>query len=253
MQEGTLDGSFAATGPSCLAVIPARGGSKRVPKKNIRDFAGKPLIAHTIEAALRSGLFEQVIVTTDSPEIAEVSTAFGAEAPFLREAHLADDFVPVSVATKDVLERLDPAGGRFEFVCQLMPNCPLRTHADITDSHGQFTQTSADAQLSVVRYNWQNPWWAMRREQDLTLSPVFEEYLAKRSQDLPDLFCPTGAVWWIKQEALRREGTYYVAGKTGWEIPWARGVDIDTEDDWVMAELLFKMQNMQRSEFRETD
>jgi N-acylneuraminate cytidylyltransferase len=248
MQESEVIGpshpsaSAPTVRPSCLAVIPARGGSKRVAGKNIREFAGRPVIAYTIEAALKSGLFARVIVSTDSEEIAAVATGFGAEVPFLRDSRLADDFVPVSVATKDVLERLDRAGGRFEHVCQLMPNCPLRTDSDITDSYRQLVQTGAVSQLSVVRFRWQNPWWAMKRDQDFSLVPLFEESLAARSQDLPELFCPTGAVWWAKEHTLRAHGTYHVPGRTGWEIPWTRGVDIDTEDDWAMAELLLRMQ-----------
>jgi pseudaminic acid cytidylyltransferase len=226
---------------TCIAVIPARGGSKRIPKKNVRQMGGKPLLAYTIEAARQSGIFERIVVSTDSPEIAEVARHCGAEIPFLRDQDLADDFVPVSAATADMLLRLDPAGDAFAHVCQLMPNCPLRGAADIIDSYGQFIKTGADSQVSVVRYGWQNPWWAMRRNDGFALDPVFKEYATQRSQDLPELFCPTGAIWWARAPVLRREGTYHIAGRTGWEIPWMRGLDIDTEDDWAMAELLMKI------------
>lgn len=223
---------------NCLAVIPARGGSKRIPRKNLKPLQGKPLISYTIEAAWKSGLFERIVVSTDSPEIAEVAKQYGAEIPFLRDPNLADDITPVSAATVDALLRVDPAGDKFGYVCQLMPNCPLRTATDILDSYRQLVDTGAEAQLSVVRYGWQNPWWAMRRNEKFTLEPVFEDYITRRSQDLPELFCPTGAIWWANAKVLRREGTYHVATRTGWEIPWERGVDIDTEDDWGMAEIL---------------
>ena len=149
-----------------LAVIPARGGSKRIPGKNVRPMQGRPLLAYTVEAAVGSGLFERVIVTTDSAEIAVIARASGAEVPFLRDPTLADDITPVSRATIDVLERLGQAGQAYEQVCQLMPNCPLRTADDVTASHRQFVATSASAQISVVRFGWQNPWWAMRRASD---------------------------------------------------------------------------------------
>ena len=232
----------------CLAVIPARGGSKRVPGKNLRPLLGKPLIAYTIEAALRSGVFERVIVTTDSEEIAELARHHGAEAPFLRDASLSDDFVPVSAATIDALERLDPRKILYEFVCQLMPNCPLRTEADIVNSLEQFLATGATSQLSVVRYGWQNPWWAMRRDDAFALEPLFADRITERSQDLPELFCPTGAVWWAKANVLRSEKTYHVAGRTGWEMPWERGIDIDTEADWIMTEVLLAMDSASRDE-----
>jgi pseudaminic acid cytidylyltransferase len=228
-------------GEACLAVVPARGGSKRIPGKNLRCLDGKPLLAYTVEAALQSGMFDRVIVTTDDPQIAEVARRYGAEVPFMRDPGLSDDFVPVSAATVDALERLDPRGHAFSRVCQLMPNCPLRTAGDVLDSHEQIVRTGADSQLSVVRYGWQNPWWAMRRDEHLLLAPLFEDALTQRSQDLPELFCPTGAVWWAKADALRREGSYHMAGRTGWEIPWRQGIDIDTEADWELAEVLIKM------------
>jgi pseudaminic acid cytidylyltransferase len=224
-----------------LAVIPARGGSKRVPKKNIRPLAGTPLIAYTIAAALESGLFETVMVSTDSDEIAEIARTYGATVPFMRDAAIADDSVPVSAATMDALRRLDPEGTLYASVCQLMPNCPLRNANDVVAGYEQFTASGADSQLSVTRFGWQNPWWAMKREPDFALTPLFPEALKQRSQDLPELFCPTGAVWWAKAEVLRREGTYHIATRTGWEIPWMRAVDIDNEDDWVAAELLLQM------------
>ena len=225
-----------------IAVIPARGGSKRIPRKNVRDLVGKPMIAYTIEAACASGLFERVVVSTDSREIAEIAERHGAEAPFLRDAVLADDVTPVSLATVDALERLDPERTRYDRVAQLMPNCPLRSAEDLQNSHVQFRASKSTSQISVVRYGWQNPWWAMRRNEELKLNPIFPEQMKQRSQDLPELFCPTGAIWWASTEALRREKTFYMEGQTGWEMPWQRGIDIDTPDDWAMAEVLLKIQ-----------
>jgi N-acylneuraminate cytidylyltransferase len=223
-----------------IAIIPARGGSKRIPGKNIRPLAGKPIMAYTITAARESGLFQHVVVSTDSQEIAEVARHYGAEVPFLRDGNLADDFTPVSSATADVLVRLDPVGDKFDSVAQLMPCCPLRTAGDVGDSYKQFQKTGAASQISVVRYGWQNPWWAMRRNERNELEPIFKEQMTARSQDLPTLFCPTGAIWWARTEALRRTKTFHLENRTGWEIPWQRGIDIDTFEDWAMAEVLFR-------------
>jgi len=224
-----------------IAIIPARGGSKRIPGKNIRVLAGKPMIAYTIMAACNSGLFDRVVVSTDSPEIAEVAHKYNAEVPFLRDHGLADDFTPVSAVTADALTRLDPTGDRFESVAQLMPNCPLRTADDIKDSYQQFRKTAADSQISVVCYGWQNPWWAMRRNERNELKPLFEEQITARSQDLPTLYCPTGVIWWARAETLRVAKTFHTDNRTGWEIPWQRGLDIDTLEDWAMAEVLLKV------------
>jgi N-acylneuraminate cytidylyltransferase len=229
-----------------LAVIPARGGSKRVPLKNVRDLAGRPSIAYSIDAAKESGLFHRVIVSTDSERIAEIAVQCGAEVPFMRSADLADDYAPVSLVTVDVLERLDSAGTVYGAVAQLMANCPLRTAEDVRDSYRQFSETGATGQISLTKYGWLNPWWAVTLNTDFRVTNILPESLGKRSQDLPEVFCPTGAIWWATAEALRAERSFHTADKRGWEMPWQRAVDIDTEEDWQMAEVLLKLTEAQR-------
>lgn len=223
-----------------LAVIPARGGSKRLPHKNVKELVGKPMIVYTIEAALACRLFDAVVVSTDDGEIAAVAADHGAEVPFLRDAGLADDFTPVSAVTLDVLNRLDGAGRRFSEVAQLMANCPLRDADDIVASFRAFEATTHEAQVSVTGYGWLNPWWALQRDENGAAKPVFEERLTSRSQDLPPLFCPTGAIWWIKATALRREGTFHIERRALFELPWQKAVDIDDQADFEMAELLLR-------------
>lgn len=229
-----------------IAIIPARGGSKRIPAKNIRLLDGKPMIAYTIAAAHASALFARVVVSTDDQEIAEISRQNGAEIPFLRQASLSDDFTPVSEVTADALARLDPDGQTFDSVAQLMPNCPLRTADDIRESYAQFGKAETSSQISIVRYGWQNPWWAMRRNEGHTLDPLFKEQLSARSQDLPELFCPTGAIWWARAETLRRTKTFHLADRTGWEISWQHGIDIDTLEDFALTEVLFRLQSLRK-------
>ena len=221
-----------------LAVIPARGGSKRIPHKNVRPLAGQPLIVYSIRAALDSGLFSDVVVSTDSETIAAIARGAGAQVPFLRTAQLADDHTPVSMATWDALRRLDPDGDRYDAVAQLMPNCPMRTAADVAASYEAFRLAGADAQISVCRYGWLNPWWAMRLDEGGVLAPMFEDRLVERSQDQPELVCPTGAVWWARAAVLSDQRTFHVSGRTGWLLPWERALDIDTLDDWRLAEVL---------------
>lgn len=223
---------------ACIAVIPAKGGSKRIPKKSVKPLGGVPLIGYTVEADVQSGIFERIVVSTDCPEIAEIAQEYGAEIPSMRGPELSDDVTLVSAATVDMLLRLNPSGEKFGPVCQLMPSCPLRTATDIVDSYRQFVETDAESQLSVVCYGWQNPWWAMRRDGEFRLDALFKDFITQRSQDLPELFCPTGVIWWAQADALRREGAYHLATKTRWEIPWQRGLDIDIHDDWEMAEVL---------------
>jgi pseudaminic acid cytidylyltransferase len=223
---------------SCIAVIPARSGSKRVPKKNIRLLCGKPIISYTIEAALESKIFSSVVVSTDSQEIADISRDHGAEVPFIRSENLADDFSPVSLVTLDAINQIDKDGNKFHCIAQVLPNCPLRDSADIVNSFSQFIESETESQISVTRYGWLNPWWAMTKDKNSILAPIFQEQTKKRSQDLPELFCPTGAIWWIKANVLRREKTFHCENRTGWEIAWSHAVDIDNEEDWKMAEVL---------------
>lgn len=221
-----------------LAVIPARGGSKRIPRKNVKPLAGMPMIAHTIAAARDSGVFDRIVVSTDDHEIAAIARSFGADVPFLRSAHLADDHTPVSAVSLDMLTRLEAGGSSFDAVCQLMPNCPLRDADDIRASFHAFETSRHAAQISVSRYGWLNPWWALKREEDGTVTAVFEEQLRQRSQDLPALYCPTGAIWWIEAGALKAEGTFHIAKRSIFELPWYKAVDIDDEADFELAEVL---------------
>jgi N-acylneuraminate cytidylyltransferase len=230
---------------SLLAVIPARIGSRRVLRKNIRPLAGRPAIAYTVEAALAADLFAQVVVSTDSEEVAALATSLGASVPFLRDANLADDQTHVSAVTLDALLRVDPAR-KMAAVAQLLPNCPLRTAEDIRASWTAFQETGAAVQLSVARFGWQSPWWATTVGNDSTLWPLFADRMTERSQDLPPLVCPTGAVWWIRADVLRRTGTFHLPGRTGWELPWQHAIDIDTEDDWALAELLLRAARRRR-------
>jgi N-acylneuraminate cytidylyltransferase len=176
-----------------LAMIPARVGSRRVPRKNIREMHARPLLAYSIDGAVATGLFARVVVSTDDAEIADVARTAGADVPFLRVPRPGRPR-DAGVATIDVVDRLEAAGEAYREVCQLMPNCPLRIADDVVASHRQCTERPAEAQISVARYGWQSPWWAMRRGADGTLDPVFPNEMQRRSQDLPELVCPTGAV-----------------------------------------------------------
>lgn len=224
-----------------VAVIPARGGSKRIEKKNIVDFHGKPMIAWTIEAALKTGRFARVVVSTDDAEIAEVSKKHGASVPFLRKGN-ADDVSPVSLATIGTLQQLrDETGEEYETVVQLMANCPLRDAGQIAGALDEFERSGANSQMSCFKFGWMNPWWAATLTSDNRPESLFPEALKKRSQDLPPLFCPTGAIWIARAKPLLEQNTFHMPDRTYWPIPWEAAVDIDDHDDLRMAELLYSM------------
>lgn len=223
---------------SRIAIIPARGGSKRIPRKNIRLLGGKPMLAYTVEAALQSDCFERVIVSTDDAQVAEVARAAGADVPFLRSATIADDQTPVSTVTIDMLERLAAQGRAFDAVAQLLPNCPLRDADDVRASLTAFASSDGAFQISVSAFGWLNPWWAMKLGPASQVEAVFPEALKARSQDLPALYCPNGSIWWAKVDALMRSSTFYGPGLRGFPLKWQHAVDIDEEADFELAELL---------------
>lgn len=226
-----------------VAIIPARGGSKRIPYKNIVLLKDKPLIAYTIEAALKSGIFEEVIVSTDDQKIADIAVSWGASVPFLRD-ELADDHATISEVIAYVLEQLESRlHKQFDTVFQLMPNCPLRTHQDIIAADKQFEASGATYQISAFPFGWMNPWWAFSQNEKKEPEMVFEQAYQKRSQDLPQLFCPSGAIWIANCQALKETRNFYSAGYTAFILNWKSAVDIDDYEDLEMAEVILNLRN----------
>lgn len=221
-----------------IAIIPARGGSKRIPKKNIIDFSGKPMIAWTIEAAIESKMFSKIVVSTDCEDIAKISKEYGAEVPFLRRS-FSDDITPVSVATCDALKQSEEYWNmNFDLVTQLMANCPLRTADDISKAMEIFQIKKRDYQISCFKFEWMNPWWSFKFKEDSEHEFMFPEATFKRSQDLDDLYCATGSIWIAKSEKLKKSETFYGQGYNFESINWVSAVDIDDYDDLSFAKAL---------------
>lgn len=228
-----------------VAIIPARGGSKRLPKKNIIDFFGKPMIAWTIEAALKTQLFDTVLVSTDSEEIANVAVSYGASVPFLRDQK-ADDHSTVSEATITGLRQLEDFNKKkYKTVVQLMANCPMRTSKNIIDQVKSFEKdNSKKSVLSGFQYGMFNPWWAHIKDKENRFNKLLNDFSNKtRSQDLPDLFCPTGATWISNVEKLKRYNSFYSPEYRLFEILWTQGVDIDDVSDLNLAKAAYLIEN----------
>lgn len=226
---------------STIAIIPARGGSKRIPRKNITPFRGRPMIGWTIEAALESGVFDRVLVSTDDAEIADCARAEGAEVPFLRDAH-ADDQSPVSEAIITALRQAcSHYGQAFDSVAQLMPNCPLRSAAEIQAAWEHFRQGAHRLQISAFEFGWMNPWWAGRLKPDGQPDWLFPKERMNRSQDLERLYCPTGAIWIAEAAALLEARSFYGPGHVLCPMSWQAAVDIDDYSDLDMAEALAEL------------
>ncbi len=220
-----------------LAVIPARGGSKRIPRKNIRMFAGKPMIAYAIEAARASGLFGRIVVSTDDSEIAAAAAAAGAEVPFIRPADLADDMTPTVPVVAHAIAACEAQGKHYQSVCCIYPGVPLLQWQDLATALTQLEQGDAAYVFPVVAFP--SPIQrALRRQPDGRTLPFHPQYAGTRTQDLEPAYHDAGQFYWGNTGAWRAGLNIHQNGSTI-VLPEWRCVDIDTPDDWHRAEALY--------------
>jgi len=219
-----------------LCVIPARGGSKRIPRKNIKPFAGKPMIAYAIKAAKESRLFSRIIVSTDDPEVSEISQRYGAEVPFLRPAELADDHTPTVPVIAHAIRTLGLGGQTFGHVCCIYPCAPFLKGKDLVLALQLLKQGAAEYALSVVEYP--SPIQrALQMDTGGRIRPRFPEFELTRTQDLEATYHDAGQFYWGTSEAWQKNPRVH-SSAVGWVIPRQRAVDIDDEKDWELAERL---------------
>ena len=223
-----------------LAVIPARGGSKRLPGKNIRPLSGKPLIVHTIEAALEAGdLLHRVMVSTDDPDIERVSRAVGAEVPFLRPVDLSGDATPSLAVVQHAARFVENNDGiRLDWVLLLQPTSPLRTAADIRASIELARETECTAVVSVAEANRAHP-FLMKRIEGGRLLPFHDgQPVVHRSQDLePTAYLLNGAIYLTRRDILLEGDSLYGDAVAPYVMPRERSIDVDTEEDLLLAEI----------------
>jgi len=217
-----------------IAIIPARGGSKRIPHKNIRPFHGRPMIAWSISAALDCGLFSQVVVSTDDATIAQIARDEGAQTPFVRNADLADDYAGTTEVIVDAINRLKLSPNSD--VCCLYPTAPMVQAEDLRSGHTGLLR-SPDAYIFSV-CEFPAPIARGYHCDGDHIRPIEYENMAKRSQDLPTAYFDAGQFYWAKAAT-------WISGKKVWDnakpviLPASRVCDIDTEDDWARAEHMF--------------
>lgn len=220
-----------------LCLIPAKGGSTRLARKNVVPLGGKPLLGWAIDAAVESGLMDRIIVSTEDEQIAAVARFLGAEVPFMRPAHLARDPAGVVDVALHALAALREQGAEYQILVILLPTCPFRTAEDILASCELFQRTGASFLMSVSRFD-HTPFAALRLDSEHRLQPYFPEYIGKRSQQMPVAFRCNGAIHVLDVTAFERERSYYAEPLIGYEMPWRRSIDIDTEHDLRFAESL---------------
>jgi pseudaminic acid cytidylyltransferase len=211
-----------------LGLIAGRGGSKRLPRKNVLPFRGRPMIEWTVQAANKAALFARIVVSTDDDEIAAAGAAAGAEV-LRRPSELGGDEVRLTTVTQHAIEQLSG----FDAFCLMLPNCPLRTAADLRASYQVFTASSGVATImSVFSYNWSPPTWALRSQGSyLRMVDPAEAIIGPRE----GLWCPSGAIIWKTTTSFSFEPTFYPRALVGAAMPWQRAIDIDTRADYEAA------------------
>ncbi|MDD5170162.1 MAG: pseudaminic acid cytidylyltransferase [Syntrophales bacterium] len=223
-----------------LAVIPARGGSKRILHKNIKEFCGKPIIAWSIESALKSRCFDRIIVSTDDAEIADIARQWGAEVPFRRPDQLSDDYIGTAAVIRHAIEWFAEQDVLFEQVCCIYATAPFVTAEDIRWGLEMLISSGADSAISVTSFPYPIQ-RAVRITKDGFLEMLQPEHCSTRSQDLEEAYHDAGQFYWGISDACRKERITFPKKIIPVIVPRYRVQDIDTQEDWVCAELLFKV------------
>ncbi len=231
-----------------LAIIPARGGSKGVPGKNIKELCGKPLIAYTIEAALDAQEIDRVVVTTDSKEIAEAALRYGAEVPFMRPSHLAEDdssAVDVYLHAVDLLEKR--GGMHINKFVVLLPTAPLRDAYEIDHAIQTMRKCACTTLVSVVEADVPASWYYQMNEDRTIKNAGFDSDNAIKNRQMNcQYYVPNGAIYILDYQLLKRERTYYTDDTVGYVMAKKKSVDIDTMDDFEYAEYLLEQKTFGR-------
>lgn len=221
-----------------VAIIPARGGSKRIPRKNIRNFSGKPMIAYAIATAQKSGLFDRIVVSTEDPEIATIASHWGAEVPFVRPASLADDYTGTTQVIAHGIQTLQEDGWHIDFVCCIYPAVPLLQADDLKAAFDILVSSDAPYVFPVTTFP-SSIQRALRRQPSGQMEPFYPEYEQERTQDLEPAYYDAGQFYWGKAEAWLADISIHRQG-IGLVIPQWRVVDVDTLEDWQRAELIYR-------------
>jgi pseudaminic acid cytidylyltransferase len=223
--------------PECLAMIPARGGSKRLPGKNVRSFFGKPIIAYVIQAALESGCFSEVMVSTDDEQIACISREFGAVVPFIRSPENSGDHVQLAGVAEEVLLQYQKLGRTFGLFCCMLPTAVFITPELIKISKELALRKAVDSVLPVVRFSY--PIGRALYMRKGRLSMIQPTNYDVGSQDLEPAFHDAGQFYWLRSQRFLLQKRFFCENSLGIEIPESRVQDIDSEEDWRLAELKY--------------
>ena len=222
-----------------IAIIPARGGSKRIPRKNIKEFHGKPMIAYSIEAAVNSQCFDKIIVSTDDAEIAEVAIKHGAEVPFIRPDNISDDYATTLDVIKHAIEFTESRGWAVKNVCCIYATAPFLTHEFIQKGFRELTSAKIDYAFSATSFPFPIQ-RALKLNDEQRVEMFQPEHLNTRSQDLEEAYHDAGQFYWGTKSAFLQRKPFFSPQSKAVLLPRKRVQDIDTNEDWELAEALYK-------------
>lgn len=222
-----------------LCIIPARGGSKRIPRKNIKPFLGKPIIAYSIEAALKSGVFDEVMVSTDDEEIVGVAHQYGASVPFLRSAATSNDYATTVDVLLEVINKYKEQGKLFDTICCLYSTAPFVTSDRLKDASSQIND-KVDACFTIVEYSYPIQRSLRINESDY-VEMKYPEHLKSRTQDLEKVYHDAGQFYFVKTDALINEGTVWCKRTAPLILSELEVQDLDTLTDWQLAEMKYQL------------
>ena len=231
---------------STIAVITARGGSKRIPRKNIKEFCGKPIITYSIEAALSAGIFDEVMVSTDDAEIAEIAKEAGAEVPFFRSAETAGDYANTTDVMLEVLQAYRAQGREFDIACCIYPTAPFVTAQKLKTAYETMQEKQAQALLPVVKFSFP-PQRSVVQNGDF-LSFKWPEHMFTRSQDLEPFYHDAGQFYFIRVADFYEQKKLIMDKTVPFLLPELEVQDIDTMDDWEIAEVKYRVMEKREAE-----
>lgn len=231
---------MSTTTTNCLCIIPARGGSKRIPRKNIKLFKGKPIIAYSIELAKRSGLFETIMVSTNDPEIAKIATDFGAQVPFMRSEQNAGDHSTTADTILEVIDAYSAIGKAFDLICCIYPTAPLASLEKLKSGYESICTKDFDTVFPVTNFSFP-VFRSVRRDTSGKTEMFWPEFVHTRSQDIEVAFHDAGQWYWLKQDAFVSQKKLYTENSGSIVLTNLEVQDIDNEDDWKLAELKYEL------------
>jgi pseudaminic acid cytidylyltransferase len=222
-----------------VAIITARGGSKRIPRKNVRDFLGHPIIKYSIDAAVSSGCFDEVMVSTEDKSIASIAEKYGAKVPFLRSLDKSGDFATTTEVILEVLKDYSERGRNFKYACCIYPTAPMISPDNIRLGLGFLEDNKADTAVPIVRFSF--PIQRAFKVDSGKISMIWPENRDKRSQDLMPAYHDAGQFYWLRAESFIKKRAIFTDNTIGIEVPESEVQDIDNEEDWKITEFKYRI------------